>query len=78
MVANFNTTEDSKAQDVVIGKLSGLNMWNSVIAKQDIYRLSLGCGYEMGDLLQWRVLRYLVLGVAARVQSATCRHGESK
>ncbi|XP_078369213.1 uncharacterized protein LOC144653157 isoform X3 [Oculina patagonica] len=34
-------------------KLTGVNMWNYDIGMEQVYRLSLGCGEENGNLLQW-------------------------
>ena len=77
VVARFNTTQQKK-HSVIIGKLSALNIWDSVLTRPLIRRFSIGCGYEVGNLLQWRELFNLASSVSARIQSATCRHGHGK
>ena len=78
VVARFNTTQEQKDRSLIIGKLSSLNIWNSVLTHPEIRRLSIGCGYEVGNLLPWRELFNLVSDVSVRVQSAACRHGHGK
>ena len=78
VVARFNTTQGQKDRSLIIGKLSSLNIWDSVLTQPEIRRLSIGCGYEVGNLLRWRELFNLASNVSTRIQSATCRHGHGK
>ena len=76
VVARFITTQGQKDRSLIIGKLSSLNIWNSELTQPEIRRLSIGCGYEVGNLLRWHEL--FNSSVSARIQSATCRHGHGK
>jgi len=38
-------------------RLSGVNMWNYEVSADQVYRLSLGCGDEAGNLLRWSDLK---------------------
>ena len=78
VVARFSTTQGQKDRSLIIGKLSSLNIWDSVLTQPEIRRLSIGCGYEVGNLLRWHELFNLTSNLSARIQSATCRHGHGK
>lgn len=43
--------------ELLRSRLSGLNMWNYEVPASQVYRFSLGCGDETGNLLQWFDLR---------------------
>ena len=49
-----------------------------MLTQPEIRRLSIGCGYEVGNLLRWREFFNLASNVYARIQSVTCRHGHGK
>ena len=78
VVARFNTTQGQKDRSLIIGKLSAFNIWDSVLTQPEIRRLSIGCGYEVGNLIKWPELFNLASSVSARIQSATCRLGHGK
>ena len=78
MEAKFNTTLPIKEKSSVVGKLSGFNIWTSVLDRQELFRMSIGCGDETGDLLGWRDLKYLISGVVTIVKTASCKYGEGK
>ena len=77
-MARFNTTRGQNDGSLIIGKLSSLNIWNSVLTQPEIRRFSIGCGNEAGNLLRWREMFNLASNVSARIQSTTCRHSHGK
>ena len=42
---------------VVLGKLSGFNLWSYSIKAEEILRMSHGCGGEAGNVKAWETVR---------------------
>lgn len=42
---------------VVLGKLSGFNVWSYAVSVEEILRMSQGCGDESGDAKAWKTVR---------------------
>ena len=42
-----------KNVSVVLGKLSGFNLWSYQITAEEVLRMSQGCGSEAGDVKAW-------------------------
>lgn len=40
-----------------LSRLTGVNMWDHDIGMEEVYRLSLGCGHETGNILRWLDLK---------------------
>ena len=42
---------------VVLGALTGFNLWSNAMAPGEILRMSHGCGTEAGDVKAWETVR---------------------
>ena len=42
---------------VILGKLSGFNLWSYSIKAEEILRMSHGCGGEAGNVKAWETVR---------------------
>ena len=47
----------NKNASVVLGKLSGFNVWSYAVSAEEILRMSQGCGDESGDAKAWKTVR---------------------
>lgn len=56
------------------GKLSGFNMWDYVMDDEAISVLSLACGAESGNLLQWTDVRDGVVGQINVISPSSCTY----
>ena len=54
---NIGFRDTSENASVVLGVLSGFNLWNHAIAAEEILRMSHGCGSEAGDVKAWKTVR---------------------
>ncbi|XP_031573116.1 uncharacterized protein LOC116307107 isoform X2 [Actinia tenebrosa] len=71
-----NTLNGSlNALQVYEGKLSGFNMWDFVMDDEAISVLSLTCGAESGNLMQWTDLRHGVVGQIDVISPSSCPSG---
>ena len=76
MILKFNTTLVNKEINIVVGILSGFNIWKNVMTREELSRMSLGCGDEMGDLLGWQDLKSVISRVVAIIKAASCKYGK--
>ena len=55
MKIGFRST--NKNTPVILGKLSGFNVWSHALSQEEILRMSHGCGTEAGDVKAWETVR---------------------
>ena len=55
MTIGFRATK--KTASVVLGKLSGFNVWSYALKEEEILRMSHGCGDEAGDMKAWETVK---------------------
>ena len=55
MSIGFRATK--KTAPVVVGKLSGFNVWSYALKEEEILRMSHGCGDEAGDMKAWQTVK---------------------
>lgn len=55
MTIGFRDT--NKTASVVLGALSGFNLWSYPMNVLEILRMSHGCGTEAGDVKAWKTVR---------------------
>ncbi|XP_078357060.1 uncharacterized protein LOC144641914 [Oculina patagonica] len=63
----------SKNASVVLGKLSGFNVWSHVLLPEEIQRMSHGCGTEAGDAKAWETVRKWLQKEVAVKWFRTCK-----
>ena len=47
----------NKNASVVLGKLSGFNLWSYAVSAEEILSMSHGCGDKEGDVKVWETVR---------------------
>ena len=55
MTIGFRATK--KTTSVVLGKLSGFNVWSYALKAEEILRMANGCGDEAGDMKAWEMVK---------------------
>lgn len=78
MTIGFRPT--NKNTSVVLGKLSGFNVWSHALSAEEILRMSHGCGSEAGDAMAWETVRKSFQKEVAVKWFRTCndRKGKSR
>lgn len=60
-------------------RLSGVNVWDHVLTVDQVYRLSLGCGNETANLLQWIDLKsYAPAEHVSKLRGLSCTYRDGK
>lgn len=61
-------------------RLSGVNIWNYQVTEDQVYRLSLGCGDEAGNLLQWFDLKSNaeLTGYVSKLKDPSCTYRDGE
>ena len=62
----------NKNASVVLGTLSGFNVWSYVVSAEEILRMSHGCGDESGDVKAWETVKRGLKKEVAVKWSRTC------
>ncbi len=68
----------SKNASVVLGKLSGFNIWSHAMSTEEILRMSRGCGTEAGDAKAWETVRKWLQKEVAVKWFRTCNDRKGK
>ena len=63
---------------VVLGALTGFNLWSYAMAPGEILRMSHGCGTEAGDVKAWETVRHGLQKEVAVVRPRTCQDRKGK
>ena len=75
MTIGFRDTSENAS--IVLGVLSGFNLWSHAMAAEEILRMSFGCGSEAGDVMPWETVRKGVKKTVT-VKSRTCGDRQGK
>ena len=70
---NINETAST-----VLGKLSGFNIWSTLVTTEEILRMSYGCGKEAGNAMAWGKVRNGLIGEVEMKSLLTCNDGKRK
>ena len=70
---NINETAST-----VLGKLSGFNIWSTLVTTEEILRMSYGCGTEAGNAMAWGKVRNGLIGEVEMKSLPTCNDGKRK
>ena len=70
---NINETAST-----VLGKLSGFNIWSTLVTTEEILRMSYGCGTEAGNAMAWGKVRNGLIGEVEMKSRPTCNDGKRK
>ena len=70
---NINETAST-----VLGKLSGFNIWSTLVTTEEILRMSNGCGTEAGNAVAWGKVRNGLIGEVEMKSLPTCNDGKRK
>ena len=70
---NINETAST-----VLGKLSGFNIWSTLVTTEEILRMSYGCGKEAGNAMAWGKVRNGLIGEVEMKSLPTCNDGKRK
>lgn len=62
----------------VLGKLSGFNIWSTLVTTEEILRMSYGCGTEAGNAMAWGKVRNGLIGEVEMKSRPTCNDGKRK
>ena len=76
MTLGFRTPTGNAS--IVLGKLSGFNLWNYSIKAEEILRMSHGCGGEAGNVKAWETVRKAVKKEVALKWLRSCRDRKGK
>ncbi|RMX55729.1 hypothetical protein pdam_00025118, partial [Pocillopora damicornis] len=60
----------------VLGKLSGFNIWSTLVTTEEILRMSYGCGTEAGNAMAWGKVRNGLIGEVEMKSRPTCNDGK--
>ena len=63
---------------VVLGALTGFNLWSYAMAPGEILRMSHGCGTEAGDVKAWKTVRQGLKKEVAVVRPRSCQDRKGK
>ena len=63
---------------VVLGALTGFNLWSYAMAPGEILRMSHGCGTEAGDVKAWKTVRQGLKSEVAVVWPRACQDRKGK
>ena len=63
---------------VVLGVLTGFNLWSYAMAPGEILRMSHGCGTEAGDVKAWKTVRQGLKKEVVVVRPRTCQDRKGK
>ena len=70
---NINETAST-----ALGKLSGFNIWSTLVTTEEILRMSYGCGTEAGNAMAWGKVRNGLIGEVEMKSLPTCNDGKRK
>ena len=62
----------------ILGKLSGVNIWSTLVTTEEILRMSYGCGTEVGNAMAWGKVRNGLIGEVEMKSLPTCNDGKRK
>ena len=62
----------------ILGKLSGVNIWSTLVTTEEILRMSYGCGTEVGNAMAWGKVINGLIGKVEMQSRATCNDGKRK
>ena len=63
---------------VIFGKLSGFNIWSTLVTAEEILSMSYGCGKEVGNAMAWGKVRNGLIGEVEMQSHPTCNDGKRK
>ena len=69
MTIGFRVTNSNSSR--ILGSLSGFNVWDYALRKEEILRMSSGCGEEAGNVKAWSAVKKAIQG-DVDAQNATC------
>ena len=71
-IGQFQTSDGTFNNRAFFGYLSHFNMWNMELSENKIKKMSLGCGAEIGNLIQWPDLKAWTKKVSME-EPASCK-----
>lgn len=63
---------------VIFGKLSGFNIWSTLVTTEEILSMSYGCGKEVGNAMAWGKVINGLNGEVEMQSHPTCNDGKRK
>ena len=76
MTIGFRNINETASTALV--KLSGFNIWSTLVTTEEILRMSYGCGTEAGNAMAWGKVRNGLIGEVEMKSLPTCNDGKRK